>query len=138
MLQYCTKASASELPDAIREWKGSGEAVFTPGRSSSANRQTPRLTYQKEYQQDLFAELRSEDELVLLARGLGLLRIVINLLHSYDAAGNNLIVIVGADDRENNWIGEGARHTSLIEVRADEIQRWRSMLPSVGHRWLEG
>lgn len=61
----------------------------------------------KEYQQDLFSELRSEDELVLLARGLGLLRVVINLLHSYDAAGNNLVVVVGADDRENGWIGEG-------------------------------
>lgn len=61
----------------------------------------------KEYQQDLFSELRSEDELVILARGLGLLRVVINLLHSYDAAGNNLIVVVGADDRENGWIGEG-------------------------------
>ena len=59
------------------------------------------------YQQDLFAELRSEDELVILARGLGLLRIVTNLLHSYDAVGNSLIVIVGADERENGWIGEG-------------------------------
>jgi hypothetical protein len=33
---------------------------------------------------------------------------VANLLHSYDAAGGNLIVIVGATDRENGWIGEGA------------------------------
>ena len=32
-----------------------------------------------------------------MARGLGLLRIVTNLLHSYDAAGNNLIVVVGAE-----------------------------------------
>ena len=62
----------------------------------------------QEYQQDLFSELRSEDELIILARGLGLLRIIINLLHSYDAAGKNLIVIVGADDRENGWIGEGS------------------------------
>ena len=61
----------------------------------------------KEYQQDLFAEVRAEDELVILARGLGLLRLVVNLLHSYDAVGNNLIVIVGADERENGWIGEG-------------------------------
>lgn len=64
----------------------------------------------KEYQQDLFAEARAEDELVILARGLGLLRLVINLLHSYDAAGNNLIVVVGADERENGWIGEGIRY----------------------------
>lgn len=56
---------------------------------------------------DIFNELRSEDELLVLARGLGLIRVVTNLLHSYDAAGNNLIVLVGADDRENGWIGEG-------------------------------
>ena len=56
---------------------------------------------------DIFNELRCEDELLVLARGLGLIRVVTNLLHSYDAAGNNLIVIVGADDRENGWIGEG-------------------------------
>lgn len=37
-----------------------------------------------------------------------------NLLHSYDAAGNNLIVLVGADDRENGWIGEAlAEHAAI-------------------------
>ncbi|KAI4288340.1 MAG: hypothetical protein L6R35_002401 [Caloplaca aegaea] len=73
-----------------------------------------KLSLPLEYQQDLFNELRSEDELILLARGLGLLRVVINLLHSYDAAGNNLIVIVGADDRENGWIGEAlAEHAAV-------------------------
>ncbi|KAL8732357.1 MAG: hypothetical protein Q9166_002755 [cf. Caloplaca sp. 2 TL-2023] len=73
-----------------------------------------KLSLPLEYQQDLFNELRSEDELVLLARGLGLLRIVINLLHSFDAAGNNLIVVVGADDRENGWIGEAlAEHAAV-------------------------
>ena len=61
----------------------------------------------KQYQQDIFTELRSDDELVILARGLGLLRLVTNLLHFYDAAGNNLVLVVGADDRENEWIGEG-------------------------------
>ena len=45
--------------------------------------------------------------MVILARGLGLLRLVTNLLHFYDAAGNNLVLVVGADDRENEWIGEG-------------------------------
>lgn len=44
---------------------------------------------------------------MVLARGLGLLRLVTNLLHFYDAAGNNLVLVVGADDRENEWIGEG-------------------------------
>ena len=51
---------------------------------------------------------------MVLARGLGLLRIVTNLLHSYDAAGNNLVVVVGADPRENRWIGEGlAEHAAV-------------------------
>ena len=68
----------------------------------------------QEYQQNLFQELRAEDELVVLARGLGLMRIVQNLLHSYDAAGNNLIVVVGAEDRENGWIGEAlAEHAAI-------------------------
>lgn len=49
-----------------------------------------------------------------MARGLGLLRIVTNLLHSYDAAGNNLIILVGADERENGWIGESlAEHAAI-------------------------
>ncbi|KAH6630222.1 hypothetical protein B0J18DRAFT_420535 [Chaetomium sp. MPI-SDFR-AT-0129] len=66
------------------------------------------------YQQKLFEELRNEDELVVLARGLGLMRLITNLLHSYDAAGNNLIVIVGAGDRENAWIGEAlAEHAAI-------------------------
>ncbi|KAG6991181.1 DNA repair protein rad16 [Physcia stellaris] len=66
-----------------------------------------KLSLPLEYQQDVFNELRSEDELLVLARGLGLIRVVTNLLHSYDAAGNNLIILVGADERENGWIGEG-------------------------------
>lgn len=49
--------------------------------------------------------------MVILARGLGLLHLITNLLHFYDAAGNNLVLVVGADDRENEWIGEGrSRH----------------------------
>lgn len=61
----------------------------------------------QQFQQDIFTELRGEDELVILARGLGLLRLVTNLLHFYDAVGNNLVLVVGADDRENEWVGEG-------------------------------
>lgn len=72
------------------------------------------LTPPKQYQQDLFQELRANDVLVVLARGLGLMRLVTNLLHSYDAAGNNLIVIVGAEERENAWIGESlAEHAAI-------------------------
>ena len=72
------------------------------------------LTSCQEYQQDLYNELNNEDELVLLARGLGLVRIVTNLLHTYDAAGNNLVVVVGADDRENGWIGEALAEMAAV------------------------
>lgn len=68
----------------------------------------------QQFQQDIYSLLRSEDVLILLARGLGLLRIVTNLLHSYDAAGNSLVIVVGAEDRENDWIGEGlAEHYAV-------------------------
>lgn len=42
------------------------------------------------------------------------MRLITNLLHSYDAAGNNLIVVVNAEDRENAWIGEAlAEHATI-------------------------
>lgn len=42
------------------------------------------------------------------------MRLVTNLLHSYDAAGDNLIVVVNAEDRENGWIGEAlAEHAAI-------------------------
>ncbi|GME24123.1 DNA repair protein rad16 [Neofusicoccum parvum] len=73
-----------------------------------------KLSLPLQYQQDIFQDLRDEDQLVILARGLGLLRIVTNLLHAYDAAGNNLVLLVGADDRENGWIGESlAEHAAV-------------------------
>ncbi|KAI5921886.1 DNA repair protein [Camillea tinctor] len=76
--------------------------------------QPVKLSLPLEYQQHLFQELRAEDELVVIAKGLGLMRLVNNLLHSYDAAGNNLIIIVGAEDRENGWIGEAlAEHAAI-------------------------
>ncbi|KXH31676.1 DNA repair protein [Colletotrichum simmondsii] len=82
----------------------------------STNAQPVKLSLPLEYQQSLFQELRNEDELVVLARGLGLMRLVTNLLHSYDAAGNNLIILVGAEDRENNWIGEAlAEHAAISQ-----------------------
>ncbi|KAJ5925370.1 DNA repair protein [Penicillium verhagenii] len=65
-----------------------------------------KLSLPLQYQQDIFTELRAEDELVILARGLGLLQLITNFLHFHDAAGNNLVLVVGADDRENEWIGE--------------------------------
>ncbi len=50
----------------------------------------------------------------MLARGLGLMRLLTNLLHAYDAAGSNLVLVVNADDRENGWIGEAlAEHAAI-------------------------
>ncbi|KAJ5241937.1 DNA repair protein [Penicillium citrinum] len=67
--------------------------------------------------QDIFTELRTEDELVILARGLGLLHLIANLLHFYDAAGNNLVLVVGADDQENDWLGEAlAEHAAISKA----------------------
>ncbi|KAK7513725.1 hypothetical protein IWZ03DRAFT_315582 [Phyllosticta citriasiana] len=73
-----------------------------------------KLSLPLQYQQEIFQDLRNEDQLVILARGLGLLRIVTNLLHSYDAAGNNLILLIGADDRENGWIGEALAEHAVV------------------------
>ncbi|MCJ1476044.1 hypothetical protein MMC13_004709 [Lambiella insularis] len=95
-----------------------------------------KLSLPLEYQQDLFSELRSEDELVILARGLGLLRLVTNLLHSYDVVGNNLIVVVGADERENGWIGEAlAEHAALSRAPlARGLSQVNTDMMSVGTR----
>lgn len=73
-----------------------------------------RLSLPLDFQQEIFHSLREEDELLILARGLGLLRLVTNLLHSYDASGHNLVVLVGAEDRENDWVGESlAEHAAI-------------------------
>ena len=42
------------------------------------------------------------------------MRLVNNLLHSYDAAGNNLVVVVGAEERENAWIGESLAEQASV------------------------
>ena len=64
------------------------------------------------------------------------MRIVTNLLHSYDAAGNNLIVIIGADARENSWIGEAlAEHAAIsMASRARGLTLVNTDLMSVGTR----
>jgi DNA excision repair protein ERCC-4 len=82
-----------------------------PGESSGP---PVRLSLPLAFQQEIFHELRDDDLLLILARGLGLLRLVANLLHSYDAAGHNLVIVVGAEDRENDWIGEAlAEHAAV-------------------------
>ena len=95
-----------------------------------------RLSLPLEFQQDIFHELRSEDALLILARGLGLLRLVTNLLHSYDAAGNNLIILLGADERENGWIGEAlAEHAAMSgSPKCRGLQLVNTDLMSVGTR----
>ncbi|KAH7392556.1 DNA repair endonuclease XPF [Pyrenochaeta sp. MPI-SDFR-AT-0127] len=95
-----------------------------------------KLSLPLEFQQDIFKELREEDELVLLARGLGLLRIVTNLLHSYDAAGNNLILLIGAEERENVWVGEAlAEHAAVSNApKCRGLSLVNTDLMSVGTR----
>ncbi|KAL9092848.1 MAG: hypothetical protein Q9165_004266 [Trypethelium subeluteriae] len=95
-----------------------------------------KLSLPLEFQADVFRELQHEDALVLLARGLGLLRIVTNLLHYYDAAGNNLILLVGADERENGWIGESlAEHAAISNSpKARGLSLVNTDMMSVGTR----
>ncbi|KAK0633282.1 hypothetical protein B0T14DRAFT_560889 [Immersiella caudata] len=104
--------------------------------SAASSPQPVKLSLPLVYQQKLFEELRKEDELVILARGLGLMRLVTNLLHSYDAAGNNLIVIVNADDRENAWIGEAlAEHAAIsMSPKARGLTVVNTDFTSVGTR----
>ncbi|CVK91028.1 probable MUS-38 protein, involved in nucleotide excision repair [Fusarium mangiferae] len=104
--------------------------------SASNAPQPVKLSLPLEYQQTLFQELRVEDELVVIARGLGLMRLVNNLLHSYDAGGNNLIVIVAADERENGWIGEAlAEHAAIsISPKARGLTVVNTDFQSVGAR----
>ncbi|KAE8450321.1 hypothetical protein EG329_006749 [Mollisiaceae sp. DMI_Dod_QoI] len=104
--------------------------------SANGDQQSVKLSLPLKYQQELFQELRQKDELVVIARGLGLLRLVTNLLHSYDAAGNNLILVVGADERENGWIGEAlAEHAAIsMALKARGLNVVNTDVMSVGTR----
>ncbi|EME48529.1 hypothetical protein DOTSEDRAFT_162102 [Dothistroma septosporum NZE10] len=105
--------------------------------NGDANKDPPvRLSLPLDFQQDVFHALRDEDILLILARGLGLLRLVTNLLHSYDAAGNNLVVLVGADERENDWIGESlAEHAAMSgSPKCRGMQLVNTDLTNVGTR----
>lgn len=72
----------------------------------------------------------------MLARGLGLLKIVTNLLHSYDAAGNNLVLLVGAEEYENDLIGEAlAEHAGIsMSPKARGLIKVNTELMTVGTR----
>ncbi|KAM7221044.1 hypothetical protein V8F06_003606 [Rhypophila decipiens] len=104
--------------------------------SGAPQPQPVKLSLPLVYQQKLFEELRKEDELVIIARGLGLFRLVTNLLHSYDAAGNNLIVVVNAEDRENAWMGEAlAEHAAIsMSPKARGLTVVNTDFTSVGTR----
>ncbi|CZT12013.1 probable MUS-38 protein, involved in nucleotide excision repair [Rhynchosporium agropyri] len=104
--------------------------------SGNGDQQPVKLSLPLKYQQELFQELRQKDELVIIARGLGLLRLITNLLHSYDAAGNNLILLVGADERENGWIGEAlAEHAAIsMSPKARGLSVVNTDVMSVGTR----
>ena len=95
-----------------------------------------RLSLPLEFQQEIFHELRAEDALLILARGLGLLRLLTNLLHSYDAAGNNLILLVAADERENKWLGEALAERAVVSgnPKCRGLQLVNTDMTSVGTR----
>jgi DNA excision repair protein ERCC-4 len=71
------------------------------------------------FQQKIFDELRSEDELVVLGPGLGLLNIVCNLLHAYSTGGDKIILLIGAEKRENEWIGQSLAEHAAINQSVD-------------------
>ena len=64
------------------------------------------------------------------------MRLVNNLLHSYDAAGNNLVIVVGADERENAWIGEFLAEQAAVSrsPKARGLHVVNTDLMSVGTR----
>ncbi|KAF3934351.1 hypothetical protein ABW20_dc0108167 [Dactylellina cionopaga] len=70
------------------------------------------------YQQEIFREAYSDDTLVIAARGLGLQQIVANLLHSYDATGRNIVIIVGAREADNTRFGEELAEKAAISRSA--------------------
>ena len=103
-----------------------------PGKEKSP----VKLSLPLDYQQDIFRELQNEDELLIVARGLGLLRIVSNLLHAYDAAGNNLVIVLGADERESNWLGESLAERAAVSnaPKARGLNLVQTDLMTVGQR----
>lgn len=119
-----------------RRREGLREAVIAVGMCHDPYTTVPELIDFQEYQQDLFRELRDEDELVVIARGLGLLRVVHNILHTYDAAGSNLVILVGAEERENDWLGEAiAEHASVSRSsKARGLTLVQTELMTVGTR----
>lgn len=107
-----------------------------PAADGSSSDPPVRLSLPLDFQQEIFHQLREEDALLVLARGLGLPRLVTNLLHSYDAAGNNLVLLVGAEDRENAWLGEALAEHAVTSgsPKCQGLQLVNTDLMSVGTR----
>ncbi|ORY79814.1 DNA repair protein rad16 [Protomyces lactucae-debilis] len=57
------------------------------------------------YQQRCFQDIYAEDGLIIVARGLGLLSIVANLLFALDVPGS-LTLLVNAEAHQQDWLGE--------------------------------
>ncbi|KAH9828112.1 DNA repair protein rad16-like [Teratosphaeria destructans] len=127
-----------DVKQAWRKIAGEDDGAFLrfEPREGLAEDEEAICSGSSQFQQETFHALRSEDALLILARGLGLLRLVTNLLHSYDAAGNNLILLVGADDRENNWFGEAlAEHAAISgSPKCRGLQLVNTDMMSVGTR----
>lgn len=91
------------------------------------------LSLPLKYQQEILKEIHGEDGLVVLARGLGLMQIVTNLLHSYDC-DKNLVFLIGADQRENEVIGERLAALSAHSRVAKGLRTINTELTSVEKR----
>lgn len=57
-------------------------------------------------------------------------------MHAYDAAGNNLILIIGADERENGWLGESLAERAAVSMapKAKGLSLVTTDLMTVGTR----
>ncbi|EPS36933.1 hypothetical protein H072_9480 [Dactylellina haptotyla CBS 200.50] len=73
-----------------------------------------KLSLPLTYQQEIFREAYRDDSLFIIASGLGSHQIVANLLHSYDAAGKNFVILVGATESDNTRFGEELAEKAAI------------------------
>ncbi|KAJ6260845.1 DNA repair protein rad16 [Drechslerella dactyloides] len=115
---------------------------LAPAMDNSTKSTPIKLSLPLAYQQEIFREVYNDDTLVVLARGLGLQQIVANLLHSYDAAGRNLVVLVGAGDSDNSQLGEEkaaiskapyARGLIVINTDVTNVQQHHLKFQSPSH-----
>ncbi|KAK6500554.1 hypothetical protein TWF506_003327 [Arthrobotrys conoides] len=74
-----------------------------------------------------------------MARGLGLQEIVANILHSYDATGRSLVLLVGASELENTRYGERLAEKAAISraLNARGLLVINTNVSSVASRYLD-